>query len=145
MNERVLDLATQRAADIHFAEQVSPSSGHDSIFLTCSHPDCQAVRVEARVGSVLRQHSWQPIEQPPELEGMHSRRYLGVLADGLHVFCQYTPFYLGHPEEAKSLWVCEGFSWSMKPTHWMPLPEPPLSTVVADEKENHDSRTRVAR
>lgn len=68
---------------------------------------------------------WQPIEMPPDWKGPHSLRLLGILADGHHVFCQYTPFYRGHADEAKSLWVCEASPWAVKPTHWMPLPAPP--------------------
>lgn len=53
---------------------------------------------------------------------MHPVRVLGILENGTHVFAQYTPFYLGHPRERESLWICEGYGWATKPTHWMLLP-----------------------
>lgn len=69
--------------------------------------------------------AWQPITNPPQIEGTHSRRYLGITKDGTYVFCHYTPAYLGTPDEHYGLWVCEHWGWATKPTHWMEFPDPP--------------------
>jgi hypothetical protein len=66
---------------------------------------------------------WRPISTPPKCEGRHSIRLLGLLDGGTHVFCQYTPFYLGRSDEHKMLWICEGYGWETKPTHWTLLPK----------------------
>jgi hypothetical protein len=57
---------------------------------------------------------------------MAKKKSVGILKNGAYVFCQYTPFYLGRSDEAESLWVCEGWGWATKPTHWMFLPERPV-------------------
>jgi len=68
---------------------------------------------------------WKPISEPPTTskEGA-SVRVLGVIKGGHHVFASYTPYYLGHADEAKMLWTCEHFGWAEKPTHWRPLTQP---------------------
>jgi len=66
---------------------------------------------------------WQSIETAPNWKGPYSLRLLGILDSGHYVFVQYTPYYLDR--DPRFVWAGEGFGWATKPTHWMPLPEPP--------------------
>lgn len=70
---------------------------------------------------------WRSVDDPPEHKGPHSLRVL-VWSERFGVrFGHYTPFYLGHKLESEMLWAMETISGAWKPTHWMPLPDPPVS------------------
>lgn len=91
-----------------------------------AHPcECMAFAADLRERIEKAIADWHPISDPPPTTSSASVRVIGIMATGLHVFAQYTPFYLGHEDEAKMLWIAEGFPWAYKPTHWMPLPEKP--------------------
>jgi hypothetical protein len=87
----------------------------------------EALKGSIEIEEAKERVTWRPIETPPDHDRgtLSSIRVLGILSSGDHVFAQYTPFYLGRPEEDQCLWVCEGRGWATKPTHWMPLPTPP--------------------
>lgn len=82
--------------------------------------------VQERDTLARRVQEWQPIETPPDWKGPHSLKLYGWGPVCGYVFCNYTPHYLGHPDEAKSLWTADNWGWVAKPTHWMPLPAPPV-------------------
>jgi hypothetical protein len=68
--------------------------------------------------------TWRPISEPPEdTRNGASIRVLGVLDDGLHVFANYTPRYIGRDE--MMVWTCEGFGAATKPAYWQPLEPSP--------------------
>lgn len=89
--------------------------------------------IEAYLGALPKRESgWLPISNPPkhEPEKKHSIRVLGWNKEQGTMFAQYTPWYLGHEEEHKKLWIFENYSWAFKPTVWRHIPSP----EIEDEK-----------
>jgi hypothetical protein len=65
-----------------------------------------------------QKHQWQPIETVPNNEEW-------VLVHGFwYSEGDYNGITLGTYLPSEEMWTFEG-GWMNRPTHWMPLPEPP--------------------
>ena len=71
------------------------------------------------LGDVMSE--WMPIETVPD--DLHD--IIGVNENGFIQVCKRKLFAKGVWEYFRNDEHAPGHSWSMIPTHWMPLPEPP--------------------
>jgi hypothetical protein len=62
---------------------------------------------------------WQPIETAPPYEDI----LMMVMLEGKYQKCQVASFIIPRDTPIYVNWC-----WTVSPTHWMPLPEPPKET-----------------